>query len=158
AKDTFYNARPLSWAFSRDHVEVVKLLVEAGSEGVEPTFRAAAVGGNVKVVQAILATGKVKQETLDATLAAVPAAKEDVVALLRKAGAKAAPSEAARFEPFAGSYRADGGATAEVKWGDGQLTVALDKRPAVRLQPEGEGEGAFKLAGDDAASLRFQKK
>src|SRR5439155_10936981 len=53
-KDTFYNAKPLAWAVMKDHAEVVKLLVEAGADGAEDTFRAAALAGKVKLVQAIL--------------------------------------------------------------------------------------------------------
>src|ERR1700757_966508 len=33
AKDTFYNATPLTWALYRQHWGVVKLLIDAGAEG-----------------------------------------------------------------------------------------------------------------------------
>jgi outer membrane protein assembly factor BamB len=156
AKDTFYSALPLDWAQMGSHAEVAKALVEAGSSGVGTALRAACVDGNVKFAQAILDTGKVKQEALDSALSAVASSQKEVMALLLKARAKVTPpSAAARLKPYADSYRAESGVTATLAIKDDSLTIALDKKPAVPLTPS--DLDAFKLADDDKTSVVFQK-
>src|ERR1043166_2911552 len=73
AKDTFYSAKPLDWAIMRSRVDVARELVEAGADGADAALRNAASGGNLKLMQALLGTGKIKQDTLDTTLSVTPA-------------------------------------------------------------------------------------
>jgi outer membrane protein assembly factor BamB len=157
AKDTFYNARPLAWAVMRSHVEVIKVLIEGGSEGVAEVFRFAAMSGNLKLVQAILDTGKIKQETLDEAVAVTPASKKDVVELLLKAGAKPPPPNAsAKLKPYDGNYHSSNGVTVRVKFSDGKLTASFDGRPASAL--DAAGNDTFQLSSDDKIAFLFQKK
>jgi len=112
AKDTYYNTRPLDWAIMRDRLEAIKLLVEAGSGGVEQAFSSAVLTGKAQVVQAMLSTGKIPQATLDSSLTAVLTSNTAIAELLRQAGAKAAPpSDTVKFRPYAGSYQAEAGST-----------------------------------------------
>jgi outer membrane protein assembly factor BamB len=157
AKDTFYSARPLAWAFMRNHAEVVKVLIEAGSEDADVSLRAAASSGNLKLVQAILDTGKIKQAALDSALTATSPTHKDVIELLHKAGAKPMPpSASAKLKAFVGSYRSTNGVIVDVKSSDGQLTASFDGRPAVSLLA-GDND-TFRLTSDDKISFIFQKK
>jgi outer membrane protein assembly factor BamB len=157
SKDNFYKSRPLDWAVAGGHVEVVKALVEAGSEGFAEAFQGAAGEGEVKMAKAILDTGKIKQEVLDKTLAIVPASKKDIVDLLVKAGGKLPPpSASAKLEPYVGSYRDDKGATMQVKISEGRLTASFDGSAALSLLSS--GDDAFTLGGVDESSIVFQKK
>jgi hypothetical protein len=157
AKDTSYSARPLAWAFTRNHVEVVKVLIEAGSEGADASFRAAAMNGNLKLVQAVLDTGTIKQEAFDSALTATPPSHQDVIKLLHKAGAKPIPpSASAKLKPFVGRYRSTNGVIVEVKFSDGQLTASFDGRPAVSLLA-GEND-TFRLSRSDRVPPQQREK
>lgn len=156
-KDTFYSFRPLDWAVMRNRLEIVQALVEGGADGADDAFRAAAVSGNLKLLRVFLDTGKIKQAALDSTLAAVVPSKQDVLEILRKAGAKPLPpTEKINFEPYLGHYRSDSGATVDVKDTDGKLTASFNKGTPSVLLPD--GKDVFKLAADDKIVYAFQKK
>jgi outer membrane protein assembly factor BamB len=157
AKDTFYSAKPLDWAIMRSRVDVARELVEAGADGADAALRNAASGGNLKLMQALLGTGKIKQDTLDTTLSVTPASKKDVIELLTKAGAKLPPpSDKVDLTPYLGSYRSDAGFTIEMKASDGKLMAAFGKGDPTALLPA--GKDTFKFGGDDKVLVVFARK
>ena len=94
AKDTFYSADALTWAMMKDRDEVILLLIKAGAKG-EAEALSHAIGQNKpKLVAAILATGRIKQETLDSSLNSIDGKKSEIIKLLADAGAKGKPKEA----------------------------------------------------------------
>ena len=166
-KDTFYGMTPLDAALSRDNIDVAITLLEAGSAGRENALGYGARGGHLALVNAILAKAaasgtKMAQPALDAAMAAAVRTKhDDVVEVLKKAGAAPPPAadfkvEATTLATYAGTYRgAPGDLTFVVKEGKlvggppgASLTLgAIDKvtfRPAdmdgivVKFQVEGD--------------------
>jgi outer membrane protein assembly factor BamB len=156
-KDTFYSARPLAWAVMRSRTDVIKVLVEAGAEGADDAFRTAAIRGDLKMMQVFLDSGKLKQGTLDSTLAAIPASKKEVVELVQKAGAKPPPpTDKVDLEPYVGTYRNDRDLGVELKPMDGKLTAVFDGGKPLPLLAD--TKDTFKLAGDDKTLLLFHRK
>ena len=97
-----YNATALSYAADRGHVDVVKLLIERGADvNIKDTFYNAtpltwAVNPamerkpqHVEVVRLLLAKGGIPADALSNALAAATQSKqEEMIALLKAAGAK----------------------------------------------------------------------
>lgn len=92
-KDTYYQATPLTWALMRQRAAVVKLLLQAGAEGARGALNTAISQNNLEMLQAVLESGKLKQEELDTALAITPETKTEIIARLKKAGAKPKPVE-----------------------------------------------------------------
>lgn len=109
-KDTFYKATPLSWAISKRHTAIVKLLIDAGAEPADSALAFAARIGDRELTEAVLKKSKPAQTVLDRALAAAPADKGEIRDLLIKAGAKA-PTPAAfkvdaeSLKSYVGTYR-----------------------------------------------------
>src|SRR6516165_9592012 len=112
-KDSFYKSSPLDRAIVRKHVEIVKALVAAGAEGADSALTNAAAQGQTQMVQAILETGKLKEDALTKALAATPARHNAVAQLLKKAGAEPpTPKPKPALDPqflaaYTGTYRSD---------------------------------------------------
>ena len=127
-RDTFYKATPLDWAFMRKHVDVIKVLVEAGASGAEAGLRSAAAAGQRDVVQAILDTNKLKEADLTKALAATPEKHAAIAEMLNKAGAKAAAKtdvvvDAKTLASYVGTYRGERDAEYKVTMADGKLAL-----------------------------------
>jgi outer membrane protein assembly factor BamB len=164
-QDTFYKSTPLTWALGRKHVGIIKALVEAGATGAAAALRSAAAAGQRDVVQAILDTGKLKEEDLSKALAATPGKHAAVAELLKKAGAKTPATteiavDAKLLDSYAGDYRNDRDAVFRIAVADGKLTLqfaagapqplkAIDK--AV-FQVGGDVTITFERAGEGKAS------
>ncbi len=130
-QDTFYNAQPIIWATMNGHSEVVALLAENGAEGVQGAIMMAIQRDNDSLIEQVIATGKVDQETLDGALAtASQQDKTALIAVLKKAGAKL--PEAADFEVpaevlagYAGRYEGENSFVIELKVVDGSFKIAF---------------------------------
>lgn len=94
AKDTFYNADAMTWALMKDQDEVIALLLKAGAKGETGALSYAVAQNKPKLLAAILATGRIKQETLDSSLTSLDEKKTELVKLLTEAGAKGKPKVA----------------------------------------------------------------
>jgi len=107
ARDRFYQATPLTWAVMRNHAGVAGALLAAGAAGADGVLRSAVNDGDVAMVKAVLAHGKLKPETLTGVLAS--ATKPEIAELLQKAGAKPPPAApkgaAADLAGYAGTYK-----------------------------------------------------
>ncbi|MBL8823071.1 MAG: PQQ-binding-like beta-propeller repeat protein [Planctomycetia bacterium] len=93
AKDTFYSADAITWAAMKDQHEAVALLLKSGATGETSLLSQAIFGNKPKMVAAILSTGRIKQESLDSSLASLDPKKTEIAKLLADAGAKAKPKE-----------------------------------------------------------------
>jgi outer membrane protein assembly factor BamB len=108
----------------------------------------------------------VSQSSLDTALAAVPAKHPEIAELLKKAGAKAVAKKetagkistvltAEQLKPYAGNYESDQlELAAAVK--DGKLRLEYGGRSIMTLTPA--GPDAFKVEGNDAATLKFERQ
>jgi outer membrane protein assembly factor BamB len=159
AKDTFYKFSSLDRAVSRGYGDIVKALIEAGAAGADDALLSAAATGNVKLVQAILDTAKLKEEALTKALAATPAKYSAVVELLKKAGAKpVAKTEVAvdrdLLAAYAGTYRSDA-AELKIMVEDGKLSLQFGAGSAIKLNAI--DQGSFQLDGG-AVTIIFRRE
>lgn len=110
-KDTFYKSTPISWAVQRDQAEVVKLLVEKKPASKESTTAMAVNMGQVKTVEALLALGDFKPESLSLWLTiSEKNGNQEVAEALKKVGAKPKPKvdfkvEEATLKMYEGVYK-----------------------------------------------------
>src|SRR5262249_56835494 len=104
ARASFWGSRPRRRGVSPPrkktaaHKEIVKLLIAKGAPGRETVLGAAVGDGDAEMVKLILDAGPVPAAGLtDALEAAKTAKKDDIIAMLEKAGAK--PYEDFKVDP-----------------------------------------------------------
>ncbi len=111
ARDGIWYQTPLSHSISR--VDNAKALLKAGAKDVDAAVIAATSRGSLPVVQAVLDTGKVGQDALDAALFTAAVTNKELREALTKAGAKplepAAEKDREAWKPLAGTYESDNG-------------------------------------------------
>jgi len=157
-KDTFYGFTPLMLAVSPArkktpaHMEIAKLLIAKGAPGRENVLGAAVGDGDAGMVKAILDAGPLPAATLtDALEAAKTEKKDDIIAILEKAGAK--PYEDFKVDPallakFPGSYKAPSGNELTIVAAGARLTIGPPAATAAqRLTLVATAEKAFKGIG-----------
>jgi outer membrane protein assembly factor BamB len=165
ARDTFYSANPLTWASMRNRWDVIQALADGGADGAEALLNNAVKEGQAGVVRAILARGKVKGDSLNNALAAVPANKPEIAAILKKAGAKlpekkapAAPAptlDAQALKAYEGAYVSNGiDLTVVAK--NGQLRVEYAGNPMMTLKAV--DKNTFKAVENEAATISFERQ
>jgi hypothetical protein len=134
-KDTFYNATALTWALDGNHLNVVRLLLQKGAEGVDNILMRGIRGGNEELVKIAVEAGGVKPENLTAALAVASGDQKQatIVEMLKKAGATP-PLEVdpATLQSYAGKYKGETGPEATFSVKDGKFFVAGFTR---ELQP-----------------------
>ena len=128
-RDTFYNAKAMTWALGDNvNVEVVRALLEKDLSSVEDVLMTGVREGNVALVEVALATGKAKPETLTAALATSMSDndKTAIAEALKKAGAKP-PLEvdAATLQSYVGRYKPEQG---------NELTFAVKEGKLLAIQ------------------------
>jgi hypothetical protein len=110
-KDTFYGATPITWAADNGHTEVVKLLLDKGAKGVEGVLMDGVNSKNAALVRVALDKGGISAATLTAALSAATRQKQnDIIDMLRKAGAQPPPPANFQVDPdtlknYAGLYK-----------------------------------------------------
>jgi len=119
ARDTFYNATPLTWAAgpamarTPGHAEVVRLLLIAGATGAPQAMTSAMSADDVPMIKAILEHGRLPAGALTNALeSALAGKKKEIVALLEAAGAKPAPVvtlTAPQLTRYVGTYESPKG-------------------------------------------------
>jgi outer membrane protein assembly factor BamB len=159
-KDTFYKSSPLEWALNRkNNDEIILALVEAGADDADGALASAVRASQIKQVQALLKTGKIKEDGLTKALAATKPEQKEIIEGLTKAGAKAPPKVEAVVVPkevletYAGSYRADGAGEIKVVLTNGVLAVEMGGN-SNKLVPVDKTK--FTLEADPKSSLEFK--
>ena len=137
-KDTFYQATAMTWALDGNHVNVVRLLLQKDTEGVDDVLMTGIRGNNEELVKVALERGGIKPETLTMGLV-VSSGNEKGAAisdLLKKAGATP-PIEvdAATLQSYAGKYKGETGPEVTFTVKDGKLLVAGFTREPQPLMP-----------------------
>lgn len=139
-KDTFYGASPITWAVQKGHTEIVKMLLDKGAAGRDDALMGSVFSRKLELSKMILEAGGVKPETLSAALArAVSTKNEELVELLKKAGAK--PVEAKVQVPVEvlkgheGTYRGEGAPEFVLNVVEGRLVASVQGQK-VNLVPE----------------------
>jgi len=126
ARDGIWYQTPLSQSLSK--VENVKVLLKAGARDIDDAATAATRRGNLAVLQAVLDTGKVKQDALDAALFSTEESKKEIREALTKAGAKplpvAAPKDRDVWQALVGSYENEYGGVLKVEVRDTGLVTS----------------------------------
>lgn len=137
-KDTFYGASPLMWALIKKRPAIVRLLLDKGAQGADEVLMTAALQGEAEMVKAVLEKGKPKPETLSNALAAATEGKaEEIVALLKAAGAQPPAPASFAVDPavlasYAGDYEAAEGMQLAVTVKDEKLLATVaEGRPLV---------------------------
>jgi ankyrin repeat protein len=167
-KDTFYGATPISWALQNDHLDVVRLLLQKGSEGVDDVLMTGVQQNKEEVVKMAIESGKLKPEDMTPALAlSMTANTTALTEMLKKAGAKP-PLEvdAATLEKYAGKYKGEAGPEATFTVKDGKLFVggftrepqplmALDKTTFRPIAFSG-WTLTFNFDGDKVTSMTFK--
>lgn len=101
--DNLYGSDAMGMASNRGQAEVVKILVEHGADA-DSAFFGALSSKDLEAVRGLLSTGKISQKIRDAALSRVTLdedddGKDEMIALLEKAGAKLPPPSAYKIAP-----------------------------------------------------------
>lgn len=109
AYDDFYRRTPLFWAVYNDHVDVAILLIEAGASDLGDITRLSARKGKLELLGALIRSGRVEAEDLNAALdtarhAEQPAAVEQLLEAGAKDVGNQIPIDADALQRFVGRY------------------------------------------------------
>ena len=170
-KDTFYGATAMTWALQNKHFEAVRAIVEKDRDSIDEVLLTGARSDEIALVRIGLEAGGAKPETLSAALAAAAAAEkvnDEIVALLKKAGA-VPPSDvdAATLDTYVGKYKSEQGTEVTVTRNEkkfiaqvaGQPPIVLMATDKVTFKPVAF-DGivvTFKLQGDKVTSFELQQ-
>ncbi len=157
ARDGIWYQTPLSQSLEK--LENVKVLLKAGAKDIDAAATNAAVRGNLPVLQAILDTGKVSEERIDAALFAVGETKKEIREALIKAGAKPLPVVAEKdrksWQGLTGNYENENGSVLKVEVKDVGLVAGSGTTLFAYKQA---GPDKFVPIGATESSLTFERK
>src|SRR5215213_5302387 len=137
-KDTFYQATAMTWALNGKHFEVVRLLLQKGSEGADDVLMQGIEESNPELVKMALDSGSLKPENLTVALAASEGNEKNaaIVEMLKKAGAQPPLAiDAATLQSYAGKYKGDQGPEFTISTKDGKLFATGFGRQNLALMP-----------------------
>lgn len=137
-KDTFYQATAMTWALDGKHVNVVRLLLQKDTEGIDNVLMTGVRENNEELVKIALERGGAKPETLTVGLVLSSGNEKGaaIADLLKKAGATP-PIEvdAATLQSYVGKYKGETGPEVTFTLKDGKLLVAGFTREPQPLMP-----------------------
>ena len=152
--DRFYGMREL---IIRD---LNRFWVTFGQESLHSMLMSGIYEGDAERVRQALASGAVKSETLNVALAFASATEKSnpqIVELLKTAGAQPLPQvDLPTLESYAGSYKGEHGAAAEVTVKDGRLFVTPAGDETMSLWPL--DQRTFTFVAMAGATLTFNVK
>ena len=159
ARDGIWYQNPLTLSLGgfggTANLAVLKRLLDAGARDVDGAAMVAAARRNVQVLELLLATGKVRQDTLDAALFATPESEQAVRNTLRQAGAKppaAVPiADREGWPALAGTYEHDGGGSVTLRVVDAGIVNSLN----ILYRPT--GPNTFSALGNENLGLTFER-
>lgn len=118
AKDTFYNATPMTWAQANGHDDITLLLLKAGAEGADEILAAVVRQGKVEMTKAILEAGVATEGGIRGAKELADKSKtEELAALFENIEVPAAPEFSLSEEDaqkYVGNYLSEGGRVVEV--------------------------------------------
>jgi outer membrane protein assembly factor BamB len=157
ARDDIWYQTPLSSAVGARQLNTVKFLIKSGAKDVDAALVQAAGMGNTSLVQGILESAKVGQDSLDAGLSIVSSgSNKELKEVLEKAGAKPLPpaseEDLKAWANLAGTYDSDGGSKMiiAVKKPDGLL---ISGRIVRRVEPD-----VYAPIGTTGTTYRIERK
>lgn len=155
-KDTFYQANAMSWALQNKHFDAALAILEKDAESAGDVLSTGVQEKNVALVNAALAKGGLKAETLTAALVQATGEQknDEIAALLKKAGAVPPPEiDAATLQSYVGKYKGDPGPELTFTVKDGKLFVGPVGQPPIALMPL--DQTSFKPAAFDGLTFTF---
>ncbi|HEV3384787.1 MAG TPA: PQQ-binding-like beta-propeller repeat protein [Gemmata sp.] len=157
ARDGIWYQTPLSQSLGK--LENVKVLLKAGAKDVDAAVTSAVARGNFTVLQAVLDTGKVKQDSLDAALFVAGDSKKELTEALIKAGAKPLPPAAEKdrksWQALTGSYENENGSVIKIEVKDTGLVMGSG---TIYFAYKPMGPDKFVPVGVLESSLTFERK
>jgi len=160
ARDGIWYQTPLSTAVQGGSLDLVKLLIQAGAKDVDAALMTAASRRQMGIVQAALATGKVKQDALNAAMFGTKPEHKELREALIKAGAKemqkASEKDRADWKVFAGDYESDNGGKLTIEVGEFGVMTRGGQGAGQLLMPS--GGDVFVPLGSDSASVTFVRQ
>lgn len=172
-RDGIWYQTPLSQSLSK--LENVKVLLKAGAKDIDSAVTNAVVRGNLSILQALLDTGKVKQESLDAALFISGAeeskkeepkkdepkkegSKKEIREALIKAGAKPLPQAAEKdresWQILTGTYENENGSAMKIEVKDVGLVLSSG---SISFAYKPAGPNTFVPIGVEESSLIFER-
>ncbi|MGH9768620.1 MAG: ankyrin repeat domain-containing protein [Blastocatellia bacterium] len=139
-KDTFYNSTAIGWAVSKNHIAIVKLLLEKGANSKQTVMRSAINEEKPEIVKMLLELGGFKPEEMTDYLTLAERSKRvEIAEIFKKAGAQPKPKVEYRVEPerlklYEGRFKGELFEMA-VKIKDGKLTCSIEQGFESALDP-----------------------
>ncbi len=131
AKDTFYNATPMTWAQMNSRNEIIGLLLKAGADGADDMLQTAVQSSSVELTKAVLDSGAATASAIrDAKEKADESDSAELKALFTKIELPAAPEfefTAEMTQPYLGQYVSE----------DGDLVKITAKNEKLKLKTSG---------------------
>jgi outer membrane protein assembly factor BamB len=159
ARDYIWYQTPLSNAVGVGKVQIVQALLASGAADVDAALLSAASAKRANVLAALLKSGKIHPEALDAALVLVARDGTESVAVLKKAGAKpprpAAADEQRAWASLTGTYENENGGKLIIELKDGVLLARPYFGTPYVLKPDGKDR--FRAIGHDAVAITFQR-
>jgi ankyrin repeat protein len=156
-KDTFYGSTAMTWALQNNHIDVVRALLEKSADSVGEVLMTGVREKKVDLVSAALDRGGLKADALTSALATAAAdteKNEEILALLKKAGAVPPPEvDAATLQSYVGKYKGDQGPEISISLTEGKLAaVFTGQRPFVLIAINNT---MFRPAAFDGITISF---
>jgi outer membrane protein assembly factor BamB len=156
-RDAIWYQTPLSQAISAGRLDMAKVLLDAGAGDVNAMLLLAAEQGRLSVVRLLLEKRKMRQDTLNAALLAVPKSRTEIREALAKAGATtvspASETEQTIWKPYLGTYENDNGGRLVIEIKDGLLMAKSP--PGAGMVLKATGKDTFQPLGRDSLAVSF---
>jgi outer membrane protein assembly factor BamB len=156
--DIVWGGTPMASSIGAGKVDMVQMLLAAGADP-DASFMEAISSDDPKMIRAVLASAKVKPETLGAALFLTPKSKMDISKALSESGAKPLPAasddELTKWKEYEGEYETHNGMKLTVSIRDGQMTTKSGYGEQYVLSSA--GANVFRAIGYKHISILFDR-
>jgi outer membrane protein assembly factor BamB len=156
--DIVWGGTPMAWSVGAGKVDMVHMLLEAGADP-DASLMDALSSEDPKMIRAVLASAKVKAETLGAALFFAPKSRTESTKALAEVGAKPLPAASAKelkeWKAYEGDYETHNGMKLTVTIRDGQMTTKSGYGDQFVLKPT--GADVFRAIGYKHISILFDR-
>ncbi len=157
--DIVWGSTPMYWAVNAGKVDLVNMLLEVGADP-DASLLDAVSSEDPNLVRAVLASGKLKPETLGAALLFTPKNKPDITSALTDAGARELPAVSPdmlrQWKVYEGEYETHNGMKFTVTIRDGQMTTSSAYGDKFVLKPA--GADVFRAIGYKHITILFGRE